>query len=131
MQRLLPLLGLVLRFLLSWSQAAPAAPTASPRAAGPTAIIDTTAGKMKCETLSGQSSYRSGQFIVWLMDQGLENPSLGPRNMRALVRWNIFIVYSYSDSGGDPAGQGRAIQASLQNETSPTLKLIVPGGCLR
>jgi len=59
MQRLFVLVGILcLTSLLSWPQAAPAAktapasgakPAAAPRPSGPTAVIDTTVGKLKCE----------------------------------------------------------------------------------
>ncbi len=134
MQRLLAVPGvLCLASVLSWPQAAPAkAVTHVPRASGPIAVIDTTAGKMKCELFPDVAPIGVANFI------GLAN---GTKDWKSPVTGNkkhgvplydgtIFhrVIPEFMIQGGDPAGSGAGDPGYVfKNETSPAVKFDRPG----
>ena len=139
MQRLLAAIGvLCVASLPGWSQAAPAKPTphaAAPGTAvssGPTAIIDTTAGKLKCTLFPDKAPIGVANFI------GLANgtkdwksPVSGAKKHGVpLYDGTIFhrVIPEFMIQGGDPAGTGAGDPGyAFKNETSPTLKFDRPG----
>ena len=130
---------------LGWSQAAPAAksaPAKKPAAAaaarpaaapsGPTAIIDTTAGKLTCSLFPDKAPIGVANFIG--LAQGTKdwtNPvSHAKKHGVPLYDGTIFhrVIPEFMIQGGDPAGTGSGeIGFEFKNETSPTLKFDRPG----
>jgi peptidyl-prolyl cis-trans isomerase A (cyclophilin A) len=129
-----------------WSQAAPAAKAApakkpaaavaarpaSAPAAGPTAIIDTTAGKLTCSLFPDKAPIGVANFIG--LAQGTKdwtNPvSHAKKHGVPLYDGTIFhrVIPEFMIQGGDPAGTGSGeIGFEFKNETSPTLKFDRPG----
>jgi peptidyl-prolyl cis-trans isomerase A (cyclophilin A) len=133
MQRPLSLIGLLCLASLSWSQAAPAAkPAASPAPAGPTAVIDTTVGKLKCELFPDKAPIGVANFIG--LANGTKdwvNPvSHAKKHGVPLYDGTIFhrVIPEFMIQGGDPAGNGSGDPGyAFKNETSPTLKFDRPG----
>ena len=140
MQRLLAAIGILcLTSLSAWSQSAPAAkPTPHPATAapaapsGPTATIDTTAGKLKCTLFPDKAPIGVANFI------GLANgtkdwksPVSGAKKHGVpLYDGTIFhrVIPEFMIQGGDPAGTGAGDPGyAFKNETSPTLKFDRPG----
>ena len=138
MQKLLAAIGIsCFVSFLAWSQTAPAAkPTphsAAPAApSGPTAIIDTTAGKLKCTLFPDKAPIGVANFI------GLANgtkdwksPISGAKKHGVpLYDGTIFhrVIPEFMIQGGDPAGTGAGDPGyAFKNETSPTLKFDRPG----
>ena len=137
MQRLLVATGvLCFSSLLSLSQTPPAAtPGAGARAAtptGPTAIIDTTVGKLKCELFPDKAPIGVANFM------GLANgtkdwksPVTGAKKHGVpLYDGTIFhrVIPDFMIQGGDPAGTGEGDPGYVfKNETSPLLKFDRPG----
>jgi peptidyl-prolyl cis-trans isomerase A (cyclophilin A) len=131
-----------------WSQAAPAAkaaptkklaaataaaarPAAAP-AAGPTAIIDTTAGKLTCTLFPDKAPIGVANFVG--LAQGTKdwtNPvSHAKKHGVPLYDGTIFhrVIPEFMIQGGDPAGTGSGeVGFEFKNETSPTLKFDRPG----
>jgi peptidyl-prolyl cis-trans isomerase A (cyclophilin A) len=129
-----------------WSQAAPAAkaaPAKKPSAAaisrpasaaapGPTAMIDTTAGKMTCTLFPDQAPIGVANFIG--LAQGTKdwtNPvSHAKKHGVPLYDGTIFhrVIPDFMIQGGDPAGTGSGeVGFEFKNETSPSLKFDRPG----
>jgi peptidyl-prolyl cis-trans isomerase A (cyclophilin A) len=130
----------------SWSQTAPAAkstpakkpaaatparPAAAP-ASGPTAIIDTTAGKLTCTLFPDKAPIGVANFIG--LAQGTKdwtNPvSHAKKHGVPLYNGTIFhrVIPEFMIQGGDPAGTGSGdVGFEFKNETSPTLKFDRPG----
>jgi peptidyl-prolyl cis-trans isomerase A (cyclophilin A) len=134
MQRAFALVGILcLASLLSWSQTAPAAkPAIAPHPTGPTAIIDTSVGKLKCELFPDKAPIGVTNFI------GLANGSkdwVNPvthakKHGVPLYDGTIFhrVIPDFMIQGGDPAGTGEGDPGyAFKNETSPTLKFDRPG----
>jgi peptidyl-prolyl cis-trans isomerase A (cyclophilin A) len=130
----------------AWSQTAPAAKTAPAKkpaaataakpalapAAGPTAIIDTTAGKMTCTLFPDKAPIGVANFIG--LAQGTKdwtNPiSHAKKHGVPLYDGTIFhrVIPNFMIQGGDPAGSGSGdVGFAFKNETSPTLKFDRPG----
>jgi peptidyl-prolyl cis-trans isomerase A (cyclophilin A) len=130
-----------------WSQAAPAtkaapakkaaaaalaAKPAAPASAGPTAIIDTTAGKMTCKLFPDVAPIGVANFIG--LAEGTKdwtNPvSHAKKHGVPLYDGTIFhrVIPDFMIQGGDPAGSGSGdVGFEFKNETSPTLKFDRPG----
>ena len=142
MQRRFALVGILcVTSLLSWSQAAPAAkpattpaakPAVAPRPTGPTAVIDTTVGKMKCELFPDKAPIGVANFIG--LANGTKdwvNPaSHAKKHGVPLYDGTIFhrVIPEFMIQGGDPAGTGAGDPGyAFKNETSPTLKFDRPG----
>jgi peptidyl-prolyl cis-trans isomerase A (cyclophilin A) len=143
MQRLLTITGvLCLASLLSWSQAAPAktaTPTkpAAPKvhtapSGRPTAIINTSVGKMRCVLFPDVAPIGVANFI------GLANGTkdwISPATHNKkhgvpLYDGTIFhrVIPEFMIQGGDPAGTGEGDPGyAFKNETSPTVKFDRPG----
>jgi peptidyl-prolyl cis-trans isomerase A (cyclophilin A) len=135
---------LCLGSLLGWAQATPAAkpvakPAAKPMAraaaavpVGPTAIIDTTAGKMTCQLFPDRAPIGVANFIG--LAEGTKdwrNPISGARKHGVpLYDGTIFhrVIPEFMIQGGDPAGNGSGDPGyAFKNETSPALKFDRPG----
>jgi len=129
-----------------WSQTAPAAKTAPAKkpaaaaaakpavapAAGPTAIIDTTAGKLTCTLFPDKAPIGVANFIG--LAEGTKdwtNPvSHAKKHGVPLYDGTIFhrVIPNFMIQGGDPAGSGSGdVGFQFKNETSPTLKFDRPG----
>ena len=129
-----------------WSQTAPAAKSAPAKkpaattgatpaaatAAGPTAVIDTTAGKLTCALFPDKAPIGVANFIG--LAQGTKdwtNPvSHAKKPGVPLYDGTIFhrVIPEFMIQGGDPAGTGSGeIGFEFKNETSPTLKFDRPG----
>ncbi len=127
----------------SWPQAAPAAKSApskpattakpaTPAPAEPTAIIDTTAGKLTCKLFPDKAPIGVANFT------GLANGtkdwtspvSHAKKHGVPLYDGTIFhrVIPNFMIQGGDPAGNGMGDPGyAFKNETSPDLKFDRPG----
>ena len=133
---------------VAWSQTTPAAPKTAParKAAGaaaaakpaatasaqPTAVIDTTAGKLTCTLFPDVAPVGVANFIG--LAQGTKdwtNPvSHAKKHGVPLYDGTIFhrVIPNFMIQGGDPAGSGSGeVGFEFKNETSPTLKFDRPG----
>jgi len=131
-----------------WSQTSPAAktaPTKKPAAAaavatkpatttstGPTAVIDTAAGKLTCTLFPDKAPVGVANFIG-LADgtKDWTSPiSHAKKHGVPLYDGTIFhrVIPNFMIQGGDPAGNGNGDPGyAFKNETSPTLKFDRPG----
>lgn len=129
----------------AWSQAAapPAKPAAAPpppaktgpaqpTAGHPTAIIDTTAGKLTCKLFPDKAPIGVANFIG--LANGTKdwtNPvSHAKKHGVPLYDGTIFhrVIPDFMIQGGDPAGTGMGDPGyQFKNETSPDLKFDRPG----
>lgn len=122
------------------AKAAPAKPPASATfakpaaatAALPTAIIETTAGKLTCTLFPDKAPIGVANFIG--LAQGTKdwtNPiSHAKKHGVPLYDGTIFhrVIPGFMIQGGDPAGSGSGdVGFEFKNETSPTLKFDRPG----
>jgi peptidyl-prolyl cis-trans isomerase A (cyclophilin A) len=118
--------------------AAPKAGTATKPAAavagstGPTATIETTAGKMTCKLFPDKAPVGVANFIG--LAKGTKdwtNPvSHAKKHGVPLYNGTIFhrVIPEFMIQGGDPAGTGEGDPGYVfKNETSPTLKFDRPG----
>lgn len=152
MQRWFAIAAMLFLFsLAAWSQAAPARKTpprsttthpatthtapkagAAAVAAGPVAVIDTTAGKLRCNLFPKQAPIGVANFI------GLANGSKDWTNPVShakkhgvpLYDGTIFhrVIPQFMIQGGDPAGTGMGDPGyEFKNEVSPILKFDRPG----
>jgi peptidyl-prolyl cis-trans isomerase A (cyclophilin A) len=114
----------------------PAATTAAKPAAAapvhPTAIIETTAGKLTCTLFPDVAPIGVANFIG--LAQGTKdwtNPiSHAKKHGVPLYDGTIFhrVIPDFMIQGGDPAGSGSGdVGFEFKNETSPTLKFDRPG----
>ena len=117
--------------LPAWSQAPKAAP-AKAASAQPTAIIDTTAGKMTCKLFPDKAPLGVENFIG--LAEGTKdwtNPvSHAKKHGVPLYDGTIFhrVIPEFMIQGGDPAGSGAGdVGFQFKNETSPDLKFDRPG----
>src|SRR6202163_1936402 len=129
-----------------WSQTTPAAKTgpakkppatppakpATTTAAQPTAVIETTAGKLTSTLFSDVAPIGVANFIG--LAQGTKdwtNPiSHAKKHGVPLYDGTIFhrVIPDFMIQGGDPAGSGSGdVGFEFKNETSPTLKFDRPG----
>lgn len=122
-----------------WAQQAPAANAAPAQSAakpavssGPTAVIDTTAGKLTCKLFPDKAPIGVANFI------GLSNGtkdwtspvSHAKKHGVPLYDGTIFhrVIPSFMIQGGDPMGSGEGDPGyQFKNETSPDLKFDRPG----
>lgn len=129
-----------------WSQTAPAAKTApakqpatavapkpaAPSAALPTAIIETTAGKLTCTLFPDKAPIGVANFTgLATGTKDWTNPiSHAKKHGVPLYDGTIFhrVIPGFMIQGGDPAGSGSGeVGFQFKNETSPTLKFDRPG----
>ena len=129
-----------------WSQTTPAARTAPAKkppataaakpatttAAQPTAVIETTAGKLTCRLFPDVAPIGVANFIG--LAQGTKdwtNPiSHAKKHGVPLYDGTIFhrVIPDFMIQGGDPSGSGSGdVGFEFKNETSPTLKFDRPG----
>src|SRR5881394_1061322 len=138
MCKLIAILSLIsLTSLAAWAQAAPAkkTPAVKPPAtmsAGPTAVIDTAAGKMTCKLFPDKAPLGVENFIG--LAEGTKdwtNPvSHAKKHGVPLYDGTIFhrVIPSFMIQGGDPAGNGMGDPGyKFKNETSPDLTFDRPG----
>src|SRR6266852_7647763 len=109
-----------------------AAKPAATTSAQPTAVIDTTAGKMNCTLFPDKAPIGVANFIG--LAQGTKdwtNPiSHAKKHGVPLYEGTIFhrVIPDFMIQGGDPAGSGSGdVGFMFKNETSPTLKFDRPG----
>jgi peptidyl-prolyl cis-trans isomerase A (cyclophilin A) len=107
-------------------------PTTTAAAATPTAIIDTTAGKLTCTLFPDKAPEGVANFVG--LARGTKdwtNPATG-RKMHGVPLYNgtIFhrVIPEFMIQGGDPAGNGTGDPGyKFKNETSPDLTFDRPG----
>jgi peptidyl-prolyl cis-trans isomerase A (cyclophilin A) len=142
MQKQIGLAAIIAIFSVTlWSQTKPAAaapphraaaPTAAAASADPTAIIDTTAGKMTCTLFPKVAPIGVANFI------GLANGTKdwtspvthSNKHGVALYDGTIFhrVIPDFMIQGGDPTGTGMGDPGyKFKNETSPELTFDRPG----
>src|SRR5450755_1648047 len=129
-----------------WSQTAPAAKTApakkpatavapkpaAPTAALPTAIIETTAGKLTCTLFPDKAPIGVANFTgLATGTKDWTNPSSGAKKHGVpLYDGTIFhrVIPSFMIQGGDPIGTGAGDPGyKFKNETSPDVTFDRPG----
>lgn len=106
--------------------------TAATAPAQPTAIIDTTAGKLTCTLFPDKAPEGVANFVG--LARGTKdwtNPTTS-RKMHGVPLYNgtIFhrVIPEFMIQGGDPAGSGSGeIGIAFKNETSPDLSFDRPG----
>ena len=111
---------------------APKKPSAATTALPPTAIIDTTAGKLTCTLFPDKAPVGVANFIG--LARGTKdwtNPATG-RKMHGVPLYNgtIFhrVIPNFMIQGGDPIGTGEGDPGyKFKNETSPELQFDRPG----
>jgi peptidyl-prolyl cis-trans isomerase A (cyclophilin A) len=120
-------------------QTAPAKPstaakpaTAAHTAAKPTAIIDTTAGKMTCTLFPDTAPIGVANFIgLATGSKDWKNPVSGAtKHNTPLYDGTIFhrVIPGFMIQGGDPAGNGTGEPGyRFKNETSPDVLFVQPG----
>jgi peptidyl-prolyl cis-trans isomerase A (cyclophilin A) len=141
------LAGICLLSLCGWSQTAPATPAKKPTAAKPataaakpatavpakpTAVIDTTAGKLTCTLFPDKAPIGVANFVG--LSRGTKdwmNPLTG-KKMHGVPLYDgtIFhrVIPSFMIQGGDPKGDGTGDPGyKFVNETSPDLGFDRPG----
>src|SRR5512140_1156490 len=111
--------------------ASPAARTAT-ASSHPTAIIDTTAGKLTCTLFPDKAPIGAANFIG--LAKGTKdwtNPASGRKvHGEPLYNGTIFhrVIPEFMIQGGDPLGSGTGDPGyKFKNETSPTLTFDRPG----
>lgn len=137
MRRVLALtVSLCLASLLSWTQTAPAKPAApvhhAAASSGPVAVIDTTAGKMKCALFPDVAPIGVANFIG--LAKGTKDwvspITHAKKHGVSLYDGTIFhrVIPEFMIQGGDPAGTGEGDPGYVfKNETSPAVKFDRPG----
>ena len=131
MRNLICTLCLACLALPMWSQTTKAAP-AKAASGQPTAIIDTTVGKMTCKLFPDKAPLGVANFIG--LANGTKdwtNPvSHAKKHGVPLYDGTIFhrVIPDFMIQGGDPAGTGAGdVGFQFKNETSPDLKFDRPG----
>ena len=143
MQRILANLGIValLGVSAAWGQATPAAkpsPAAKPATSGaaagkPTAIIDTSAGKMTCTLFPDKAPIGVSNFVgLATGTKDWKNPVSGAtKHGVPLYDGTIFhrVIPGFMIQGGDPAGTGAGNDPvpPFKNEVSSDLLFDRPG----
>jgi peptidyl-prolyl cis-trans isomerase A (cyclophilin A) len=113
--------------------AKPATPATTATPTKPTAIIDTTAGKMTCTLFPDKAPIGVANFIgLSSGTKDWKNPASGAtKHGVPLYDGTIFhrVIPEFMIQGGDPAGTGSGPdpKASFKNEVSPDLKFDQPG----
>ena len=120
--------------LVSFGQAAaPTKPSTPPASATqPTAIIDTTAGKMTCTLFPDKAPIGVANFIgLSSGTKDWKSPTGATKHDVPLYDNTIFhrVIPEFMIQGGDPAGTGSGPDPvkAFKNETSPDLKFDKPG----
>ena len=126
--------------LLSWSQATPASkpapakktPGVAAPAGPPTAIIDTTSGKLTCALFPDKAPIGVANFVG--LARGTKpwsDPVSGKKvTGKPLYNGTIFhrVIPNFMIQGGDPKGDGTGDPGyKFKNETSPDLGFDQPG----
>src|SRR5713101_606561 len=128
--------------LMSWAQAAPTAPAKKPAAtaakpataasAEPTALIDTTAGKLTFKLFPDKAPIGVANFIG--LADGTKDWASPVTHAKKhgvpLYDGTIFhrVIPNFISQRGDPAGNGSGDPGyAFKNETSPDLKFDRPG----
>lgn len=107
--------------------------TAAPSSAKPTAIIDTTAGKMTCTLFPDKAPIGVANFIgLATGSKDWKNPVSGAtKHGVPLYDGTIFhrVIPGFMIQGGDPAGSGSGADPipPFKNEISPDLRFDRPG----
>src|SRR5579871_5633430 len=106
--------------------------TAKPAPANPTAIIDTTAGKMNCTLFPNKAPIGVANFIGLANGtKDWKNPVSGAtKHNTPLYDGTIFhrVIPGFMIQGGDPAGNGSGEPGyRFKNETSPDVLFDQPG----
>jgi peptidyl-prolyl cis-trans isomerase A (cyclophilin A) len=123
-------------FLISacaaWGQASAQTSAAKPVPAKPTAIIDTTAGKMTCTLFPDKAPIGVANFIgLSTGTKDWKSPSGATKHGVPLYDGTIFhrVIPSFMIQGGDPAGTGSGPDpvAPFKNEVSSDLLFDQPG----
>jgi len=134
-------LAILVLCLSAWSQTKPAtttpprrtpAPTAQAASAEPTAIIDTTAGKLNCTLFPKQAPIGVDNFIgLATGSKDWTSPTTHEKKHGvSLYDGTIFhrVIPEFMIQGGDPTGTGRGDPGyKFKNETSPDLTFDRPG----
>src|SRR5947208_5085591 len=114
------------------AKATPKKPAASAAAGPPTAIIDTTAGKLTCVLYPDKAPIGVANFIG--LARGTKdwtNPATGAKKHGVpLYSGTIFhrVIPEFMIQGGDPIGMGTGDPGyKFKNETSPSLAFDRPG----
>ncbi len=112
--------------------ASAAKPATQSTTAKPTAIIDTTVGKMTCTLFPDKAPIGVANFIgLATGTKDWKNPVSGAtKHGVPLYDGTIFhrVIPGFMIQGGDPAGNGSGDPGyKFQNETSPTLTFDQPG----
>jgi peptidyl-prolyl cis-trans isomerase A (cyclophilin A) len=130
--------------LCCWSQASPAAPAAPAKkptaakpgaaavAAKPTAVINTTAGKLTCTLFPDKAPIGVANFVgLSRATKDWASPVDGQKKHNvALYDGTIFhrVIPDFMIQGGDPKGDGTGDPGyKFKNETSPDLAFDRPG----
>jgi peptidyl-prolyl cis-trans isomerase A (cyclophilin A) len=116
----------------SAQKAAAAKPAVPASSAKPTALIDTTAGKMTCTLFPGKAPLGVANFIgLATGTKDWKSPSGAPKHGVPLYDGTIFhrVIPEFMIQGGDPAGTGSGADPVKQfkNEVSPDLLFDQPG----
>lgn len=117
----------------SGTKAAPAKPsTATSSSSQPTAIIDTTAGKMTCTLFPDKAPIGVANFIgLSSGTKDWKSPTGATKHGVPLYDGTIFhrVIPQFMIQGGDPAGTGSGSDPvkAFKNETSPDLLFDKPG----
>ena len=144
MRNVLTLLGIVLIAASvcfgqasSGAQSAPTKPASAPKpgttaTAQPTAIIDTTAGKMTCTLFPDKAPIGVANFIGLASGtKDWKSPMGATKQGVPLYDGTIFhrVIPQFMIQGGDPAGTGSGPDPvkAFKNETSPDLLFDKPG----
>jgi len=119
-----------------WAQTAtPAVPKAAPAKSAsnqPTAVIETSMGKLTCKLFPDKAPIGVANFVGWATGtKDWTSPvSHAKKHGVPLYDGTIFhrVIPEFMIQGGDPAGSGAGdIGVSFGNETSPDLKFDRPG----
>lgn len=113
-------------FLSAQTASKPSTPAAKPAAAEPTAIINTTAGKMTCTLFPNKAPIGVANFIgLATGTKDWKTPSGATKHGVPLYDGTIFhrVIPEFMIQGGDPAGTGSGPDPVKQfkNETSKDL----------
>src|SRR5437870_10977471 len=126
--------------LMSWAQAAPVAPAKKPATAAkpaaaasaePTAVIDTSAGKLTCKLFPDKAPLGVANFIG--LSDGTKDWTSPVTHQKKhgvpLYDGTIFhrVIPNFMIQGGDPAGGSGDPGYAFKNEPSPDLKFDRPG----
>jgi peptidyl-prolyl cis-trans isomerase A (cyclophilin A) len=139
MRRALVIISVLCLFsLAAWSQAsssakaAPAKPASSSPSGEPTAVIDTTAGKLRCKLFEKETPITVENFIALASGtKDWKNPASGAKKHGVpLYDGTIFhrVIPNFMIQGGDPAGNGSGDPGySFKDEIVSTLTFDRPG----